>query len=362
MKVHNNTPFPAVAWKSVDAQKKWHLTTLTRVKYQLCPTPIQGVWELRLTPNQGELFGEDIYYDNDLKNAVRYESDYVTYKPNSDIILNANTHAPAGKLSQKWSCGVQIINTQGELIKETYLNITGQCLWEKRRLTGWKKNKIIPVTQVPTHYGKAYGGTLLNPKATEKNQPNYLVEEIKNPVGCGVQHKDMPATPFFAHQITWQETRLDNKPYPAGLSAINRAWKIRLDKAGTYDQHWIDHQHPYPPFDFSYLHNQAANPELVLEGYIELGAHIVLKNLLPDSPIVKIKIPELYCFAEYYSETESVQRHRMNIDTVLIDIDHESAEKHAIYLSYRHFSDSSPNLHTLHMSYLPKEQLEKQHG
>ncbi len=155
---------------------------------------------------------------------------------------------------------------------------------------------------------------------------------------------------------------MKTRPYPAGLGFISRTWKHRLSFAGTYDPTWLDEQHPYPPHDFDYFHNQAANPELILEGYVKAGTGLIFANLMPNPGLQRFHIPELYCFAEYISSTGDIQRNMMNIDTVLVDIDHEDPKQWSVYLSYRYFAPKGTAPEVLRMSYLPKEQLERQHG
>ncbi|VAW63412.1 hypothetical protein MNBD_GAMMA10-1511, partial [hydrothermal vent metagenome] len=88
MEIKNLTPFPAIAWESVDANQCTYITGLIRVKYVFQKKDRVNQWELRLTPDQGELFAGDIYYHDDLNLPVRYESDFINYKPNTDIIIN----------------------------------------------------------------------------------------------------------------------------------------------------------------------------------------------------------------------------------------------------------------------------------
>lgn len=357
MDIHNHTPFPAVAWENVDADKQWHITTLIRVKYILSESNQPNRWVLKLTPNQGELFGEDIYFKNVINQPVRYESDFVTYKPNTDIIINANTYSPDGIPSKQWMCGVEVLSPDKDMLKSISLKVTGSQHWEKLNLIGWTRGEINKVSCVPVRYSHAYGGSMINPDAEDFGEDYYLAEDENNPVGTGIRHKKMPTEPFPAHQIEWQDKALKDEPYPAGLGFINRAWKYRLQYAGTYDKTWIDEQHPYPPHDFNYQHHQAANPELILDGYIEMGSEIQLNNLLPETNSCRFKIPELYCFTEFHYAKNQLQRKLMNIDTVLIDIDQE--EK-AVYLSYRHFTPKKGTPNAIHLCYLPKEQLEKQ--
>ncbi len=41
---------------------------------------------------------------------------------------------------------------------------------------------------------------------------------------------------------------------PAGFGILGRAWPPRLQKAGTYDQRWLDQRWPLLPKDFGFAY------------------------------------------------------------------------------------------------------------
>lgn len=357
MEVNNFTPFPAVAWENVDTHKQPHFSCVVRVKYILQPTANKDIWVLRLTPSQDELFGEDKYFQNDPDRPVRYESDFITFKKYTDIIVNANSYSPSGKAERNWSCGVNLISPERKICNSAYLNIKGTHYWEKQGILGWLKSDVKNTKSVALDYSKAYGGCLKNPNAKGFGKDFYLIEDPINPVGTGVTHRDVSPDVFPAHQLEWKKHNSKNNGYPAGFGFINRTSKQRLKYAGTYDKQWLDNQHPYPPSDFDYLHNQAATPELIMNRYIKFGTEIYLENLIDGSPKCRFKIPELYCFSEFISENNHIRREVMNIDTVIIDLEEEQK---AVYLSYRCFTPKNNEPKAINFCYLPKEQLEKQ--
>ncbi len=358
MNIQNQTPFPAVSWESADANKQWHITSLVRVKYVFKRAGKTGEWILRLTPDQGQLFAGDIFYDDDINQPVRYESDFVTYKQNTDVIVNAKTHSPSGKPETEWACGLDIISVKGQMLNRSCVKVSGEHHWQKKALSGWTTSKIQPVTEVSLAYDHAYGGTLFNPD--QNAEPALLAYDEYNAVGTGIKHKDMATNPHPAHQVNWVDEALQEKSYPAGFGFTPRSCQPRLRYAGTYDQDWLDHQHPYPPRDFDYRHHQAANPELIMQGYITAHTSIHLKHLLGQYPQAYFRIPELHCFTEQVTTADEVQRHPMNIDTVLIEIADEDESHWAVYLSYRYFTPLKTPLKAITFQYLPTELLAEQ--
>lgn len=288
MELKNLTPFPAISWESVDAKQQWFITTLVRVKYTLLPTQKEGVWKLALTPEQEELFGEDVYYNDDLNLPIKYESDFITYKKNTDIIINAKAQSVKKHPNLKDDCEVCLIDKENKTLSKCKQKIYGQHPWLKN------SNK---------------------------------------------------------------------KNYSTGFGFVNRTAKSRLSYAGNYDEKWLNEQHPYPPHDFDYYYHQAATPKLIMNNYIPMsGMKVSLYNLMRAGKNDGFQIPELLCFSEFESPTGNITRNKMNIDTLLIDIDDDDMKNWAVYLSYRLFKPKVIEPKVVSVKYLPVEILEKQHG
>jgi len=359
MQVNNNTPFPCIAWDNTDPAKDWYVTCLTRVKYRLIPNSVSSKpWELRLAKDQDELFGGDIYYGEDIMRAVRYESDFIPFKPTTDIVLNAAAHTSLA--SNDWSCGIQVLSPAGLLLKESLLRVCGERIWTSTPL-GWAKTPMQETKKVMLRYENSEGGCILG--ETEDDVPKILAIDSDNPVGSGIKHRKMDKSDYPVAQVNWRKPKMAFKPYPPGFGFINRTWDIRLAYAGTYDRQWEQEQNPYLPSDFSYYHYQSANPELILDSYIELNSQFKLQNLLPAHPQVNFALPELSCFVDTTDHEGYKQRRRMNIDTVLIDIESDDPDDWAVYLSYRHYqrqcsqSQQDNPMQAISFNYLPSELL-----
>ena len=116
MQVLNHTPFPAIAWISTDPKQKQYTTTLVRVKYRLDTMDEEGLWSLKLDPEQGELFSSDIFYDDENK-VVQFESDFVPFKREADLIINMDLNR-----KEYGACGVKVLRYHGEGEAESLLN------------------------------------------------------------------------------------------------------------------------------------------------------------------------------------------------------------------------------------------------
>lgn len=317
MQFINYTPFAGIAWETVNCHGQWFATAMARAKFKLIEGEQAGEWRWRLDPEQGDLFGEDEFYRNDIGSSVRYESDYVNFKPAADLIVNANSYAPEGEARTAWRCSVQVYSPDGSCTNRLDLKIKGP------------KGILLrqAAVKTPIRYEYCAGG-ILKVKNRGKEDESLTVDRY-NPVGCGRYFYE-GETPR-EEQIRYADKAL---PAPPGFGAIHRSWKSRLDLAGTYDQQWIDEQHPLPPHDFDFRHNQAAHPRLIVENYFQTGARIRLENLIKNHPDSYFEIPEYRLMARIHTRHEQ-RIVRMEMDTLLLDIDSEDSQDFRIYTSWR---------------------------
>ena len=359
MQVENNTPFAVIAWDNTDSARHWYISCLTKVKYRLRQMA-NGQWALRLCPQQSEFVGGDTFYHDDINRALRYESDFVCYKPNTDIVLNAATYSPNSQPSSQWSCGVTVLSPLGEPLVASHLKVQGARTWTHTPL-GWAKTAMEPATRVALNYESAEGGCIYDPAVAEDEVPEILTTYPDNPVGSGIKHRKMSRDDHSVAQVEWAKASMAFKRYPPGFGFINRTWPIRLAYAGTYDEQWQAEQHPFLPHDYDHYHQQGANPELILNGYIPLKSEFVLHNLLPKHGEVRFHLPELHCIVDVTDHDGRFLRHQMNIDTVLLDIESEQSDDWAVYVSYRHYQRQSQHgeqdnpMRAVSFHYLPSE-------
>ena len=342
MLFENHTPFPAIAWENVDASNQWHITTVARVKYRLVSS--EGGYSLELFPDQGELFGEDVFYGTLGQSSVQYESDFITYKSVTDIIVNAKAYLSAH--SSHTQCQVEVLDAYGQLLRGVSINVKSPYGTDSEP------------RQIALRYEDAYGGGYATP--SEEDPYDYCTLDAYNPIGVGKHDKHIPKEKKREPLISFTEERLRQEPYPAGFGMIYRAWKSRLQYAGTYDDDWLNHQHPLSPHDFSYRYNQAANPALQLDSYLDIHSHIKLTNLTGAKETVAFRIPDVILFNEQHTNSLRRKVHNMPIDTVLIDIENEDKDQWAVYISYRSFIKKEDDYKSVSCHFLTKELLKEE--
>lgn len=323
MELQNYTPFPSLVWENADSIDDYYATFVSRVKLDIKSENSSQKLNLQLSSNQGELNLSEVFYGKDNESSVRYDSDLITFKKNTDVIINAKSYCVEQR--KGWQCGVKIFDPNKDLIKDYTLNVKGEKELIKFGLI-WLPNLREKTSEVAIRYEKSYGGTIKN------KEEKVIKMNLYNPVGCGIKKiadvNDITYAPQISHA-----NKLFTKA-PAGFGFIGKTWKNRLKYIGTYDDYWIKNKHPYLPDDFDYMYNQAANPELIMDGYIKKGTIIELYNLTKNKSIVYFEVPNFELVARLKFHTgETFQK--MNLDTLIIDIEEDDEEKHCIYASYR---------------------------
>lgn len=327
MSLTNYTPFPALAWETLDQNNRRYMSALCRVKFKI---DIENrVAQLRLDPEQGELFGSDTYYD-DNDQELRYPSDYVAFKKNTDIIVNARSFPPYHQPTQRWDCSVEVSDSLGRALIHKTLQVCGERFW-RRGFIGWRLDEAKECSHVPIRYSYAYGGEIID------EEGNRLVSCDNNANGRGLLDKKHSQKVHMAPQIESIDDPIDeDKPYqryvPQGFGAIDKVSNLRLAHAGRYDEDWLKEHHPRLPQDFNEAFNQCAHPDLICNGYLPSGAQFRLINLTKDNEVLTFGIPEYSFVSRFTTGTASIEK-SMNIDTVIIDV--EDDEKHAVYVTWR---------------------------
>jgi hypothetical protein len=196
----------------------------------------------------------------------------------------------------------------------------------------WWSGFLARVTSVPIRYEYAKGGTVSIP-ANDKRKEKFLKVNPYNPAGCGIKKIRDPKRTAYTPQVEYAGLPKFTRT-PPGFGFINRAWKSRLKLAGTYDEAWIKHQHPLPPHDFDPYYNQAAHPELIMDGYLKGGSRIELLHLLEGEAVQSFEIPDLKLVTRVQMHTGEIFK-EMNLDTILIDINGEEGAEPGVFLSWR---------------------------
>lgn len=253
----------------------------------------------------------DEYHGELNASSVRYPSDFVPYKPRSEVILDATAYAPGETTAREWDVSVRVSDDKGVFVEKT-LHITGPRQWQPewfralsaneeaewqrfgKLFRGWKLSEADPISQLPIRYEYAFGGMIETGK-NEDNEPFFTAYE-HNPIGRGLidnQHTDR-RYPVPAPQIEdplYPVITAGTCYSPQGLGPTPPAWLPRRALGGTYDQNWLDNVWPKWAKDYDFAFHNAAHPDLQGNRFLEGSLIVDLKHLHPTDPQFVIRIP-----------------------------------------------------------------------
>lgn len=343
MSLINYTPFPSIVWDSTDANGNEFTTALVRVAYRLKEE--KGEYVLTLKSDQGELFGENIYYDNG--EEIRYPSDFVPYKPYVDIILNAKAY-PHNQGSEGLYCTIALVNETFETIHENTLALLKPGNYKRNKWLGmWKFEESGSLHPFPLRYSYGYGGEIIQ-NDSQGNQ-TILKRLDENPVGKGLLDKNHPnetvETPLFTDTV--------NPNHSNGFGAIDPSWSPRCEYVGKYDDSWKEDQFPLLPIDFDPMFYHSAHPKMIFKGNTDEIHHIRFNGIHPNKWSFTVKIPDLHPIYREEDITYS-KEYPLQIDTLLFDFDDDSIDNWNVFVCYRNRNKSIKSLKKQKIVFLSK--------
>jgi hypothetical protein len=225
------------------------------------------------------------------------------------------------------TAGVLMRSPSGDVVLDKKLRITGPRFYQRQALTGqWYETEPESFTSLSLDYRYAFGGECR--VDADSDNAKHIPEKFRltdaqrsehpdkdnpplahtvcpvNPLGlgytqpwylqaCKIQQIEAPRIIAVDSPFTLQHFTAildDNADWftpafqPAGFGCICRTWLPRLPLAGTYDQEWLETQHPDLPddFDFGYW-NCAPHDQQIL--YPEPGPEFVLTGFHPEGDI-----------------------------------------------------------------------------
>lgn len=212
----------------------------------------------------------DAYYGAFSESSIKYESDIVPFKKNTDLVMLGEAYAPGGRATQ-----VDVSLSVGSL-RHT-VRVFGDRFWQKG-LMGPRISPPQPFEKIPLRYENAFGGRDLSHEDASKHE-----QEARNPVGRGFRARHSKRSLY--------ETRLPNledpaaliqnaedRPDPTGFGVIGRYWQPRATFAGTADDTWMKTRCPLVPEDFDARYYNGAHPKLTYDGFLQGHETVTVLN------------------------------------------------------------------------------------
>ncbi|MGL6313467.1 DUF2169 family type VI secretion system accessory protein [Vibrio sp. WXL103] len=218
---------------------------------------------LTLSSEQGEPAATTVYTGEPGESSIEQESDFVTFKPNTDIVITGSVRSPSK---------VYASSLIAQLMVEPHINKTIKFFGPRRWVTHAGQISVSTaekINQSQISYQSAIGGE-------------------SNKVGTGVADSDnqlvqMPVPSQFLPDQDWlPKTR---GLIPASFEPIAPYMPWRSEFGGTFDQTWLDEVYPLMPADFDTRFNQQAPPDQQWKGRLEGGERIVLAGFFEQGPV-----------------------------------------------------------------------------
>lgn len=253
-------------------------------------------------------YGDETFDDS---TEVRYESDIVPFKPNTDIAMDASVYAP----DQQPATAVNATVKVGPV--EKTITVFGERRWNHAGVLSrnYVMTRAKPFTVHPLRYSDAFGGM-------DQGTGEYCNRNLSGKGFYSPKTKEkivgvsLPCIEDPQHLIQ----SLKDHPKPVGFGFYSRAWQPRAAQAGTYDQEWRDNRSPLPPKDFKPGFYNGAHPELQANGYLKGDETVELTNLTKQG-MERFKLPGfgIDCRVTKNQTPEPKQiAPAMNLDTVFL--------------------------------------------
>lgn len=271
-----------------------------------------GDQPMRLADEQVPLIMTDEFTGEPGFSAPLYEIDFAPTKPRCDVLLNGTAFAPSGKPTDRVKVSLRV----GEWKKS--FDVVGNRTWT-RSMTGVAPSQAEPFLAMPISYNNAFGG--VDKAKSDAEQDSYFLE---NHVGVGYGRNDSPkrmeGNPLPNTEETSNSIKLPHGNYrPMAFGPVGRAWKQRVQYAGTYDQAWLDNQFPFLPHDFRHEYYQSAPADQWIE-HPTRGLEVELTNLTPSGSLM-FKLPAIRVPAKFLRKNGEEIDIEPTVDTIVFEPD-----------------------------------------
>lgn len=306
------TKFLAAAVSTaLDVSGREHLVIVAKATWQI---PAAGQRARPIAPLP--LAYTDEFHGEPGLSPMRYGADFARFKPRCDVLFDAVAHAPDGEPVRGLRAGFRV----GTLQKE--IKVLGPRRW-KREPGRFVASAPEPFTEMPLHYGFAYGGTrpfvkdgqeladalLQNPDGIGWGGPNTLDQLDGAPAPSLESFDDPVSSPDGAHA-------------PVALGAVVRHAASRAQYAGTYDAKWRAEVFPFLPEDFDERYHQCAPLDQQID-YPRGGEPVGLLNLVRGRREVHFQLPRFEAIKVRVLRTDySVDLPDCVVDTLYFEPEH----------------------------------------
>ncbi len=310
VKLRTHTPFAGAAFKKYNARQELTVTVTVVASFRL--TAEQRLEPLKAQP---EIRLADTYdVDDDCGSQLVEVSDFVPFRPTTNIVVLGKARALDAKPLRSWPVSIKVGDVHEKLV------VHGPRHWFRGRNRHWQLSEAQPVTDVPLDWRLSAGGRYV----VGDQHPQHGEVDIWNPTGVGIiLAEETPAEyTYAAPQIEGADAPITQPSAditPRNMAPIPAVWRFREQYAGSYDQTWLETQHPFLPADFDPAFYNVAPPPLQTAQYLRGDERVTLTGMDADRARVDFALPGRVFGAVVTHDNGLTVRQPLNLDLVELD-------------------------------------------
>ena len=121
--IRNLTPFANLRFSNLDARGQEFGVFMVKTAMDILP---DGT--CRFSDEQEPFVLTDQFHGDLNTSALRMASEFVPYKPVTDVMADAVAYAPGGKAASQWSCAIQVHDAEGLAVQKA-VRVSGPRHW-----------------------------------------------------------------------------------------------------------------------------------------------------------------------------------------------------------------------------------------
>lgn len=294
--IHNRTPLRVGFFAIKKDHPEDSLTIVAKGTFELAAGAAA-------TPSAEQpLLSGDRFEDDDRSRGLAYPSDFTPWKPRADVLVRGTCRTPRGEPRTAARVALRV----GAWEKE--VAVVGDRVWERGPHGGLVASRPKSFTEMPLEWSRSFGGP----------------GDANNPIGRGFDDpqpgKPLPNLERFGRPTVSPDQQ--NAPY--GVAPIDRLWRERAAKVGTYDKRWRAERWPWFPADFDWAYFNAAPRDQQIDGFLRGDEPLTLEGFSADAQRCEARLPGLRVRAFVQKRAGAnivIEEVRMCLDTLLLDVD-----------------------------------------
>ncbi len=310
MQLLNDTPFAHHRFEAVDEDGSSVVVVVVQGTFD-----VQSGEPMRPRAEQVPVRTQDEYRGESRTSGLRHPTAAVIFRPQSDVVVNAIAHAPAGRPAPEWPVELRVGDLHRKIV------VRGPHHWRHHSLQGWRLDAPRPVSSVPIVNELAFGGTWL-----VNGRPMF---EPRNPIGTGFLPEGVPTgAPVPAPQIVAADEKAHqpgSRYVPRGFAAI--PWYFAPRTSSTLGG--------VLALASPYSRCNAAHADLRYPGFLEGHEPISISRVLPGGATLHSALPGIVICGLLEPRSGSLRALRMRLDGLELDIDSSDPAQHRAYLVWR---------------------------